>query len=95
MIERHVTFNVYPDKKELFEKMFVEDYRPAMASMPGFVKVELLCQPEPPNQYQMVIRFESLEASTNWRSSGVHQSLQPRLKAMYSDLKTESFDVVI
>ena len=47
MIERHVTFNVYPDKGEEFEKLFVEEYRPAMAAMPGFVRVDLLCQPEP------------------------------------------------
>jgi heme-degrading monooxygenase HmoA len=94
MIERHVTFNVYPDKKEQFEKVFVEDYRPAMAVMPGFVRVDLLCEPDQPNQYQMVIRFESAEAAANWRSSTAHQSLQPKIKALYSDSKLQVYEVI-
>jgi heme-degrading monooxygenase HmoA len=94
MIERHVTFNVYSDKKEEFEKVFKEDYRPAMAVMPGFVKVELLYQPDQTSQYQMVIRFDSLETAADWRNSGAHQSLQPKLKALYSDIKLEVYDVI-
>lgn len=94
MIERHVTFNVYPDRKKEFEKMFVEDYRPAMSGMPGYVKVELLCLTDQISQYQMVIRFESLETAANWRNSAAHQSLQPKLKALYSDSKLEVYDVI-
>ena len=57
LIERHVTFEVFPDKTRDFEKLFVEEYRPAMVSMPGYVKVDLLREQENPNHYQMVIRF--------------------------------------
>ena len=94
MIERHVTFNVFPEKKEQFEKMFLEYYRPAMAVMPGFVKVDLLCQSDQKSQYQMVIRFESLEAAADWRNSEAHQSLQPELKTLYSDSKLEVYDLI-
>lgn len=94
MIERHVTFNVYPDKKEEFEKLFVEDYRPAMAVMPGFVRVDLLCMLDQPSQYQMVIRFENSETAAGWRSSTAHQLLQPKIKALYSDSKLHVYDVI-
>jgi heme-degrading monooxygenase HmoA len=94
MIERHVTFNVYPDKRAEFEKVFLEEYRPAMAAMPGFIRVDLLCQPDQPNQYQMVIRFESAEAAADWRSSAAHKSLQPKIKALYSESQLQVYDVI-
>jgi heme-degrading monooxygenase HmoA len=74
MIERHVTFNVLPGQEQAFERLFVEEYRPATSRVPGFVKAELLREQEDPNQYQMVIRFESLETAANSRNSDQHQS---------------------
>ena len=94
MNERHVSFNVHPDKKAEFERMFLEEYRPAMASMPGFRRVELLCRADAPLQYQMTIRFESAETSAAWRSSPQHERLKPRLKALYSDSDLQVFDVI-
>jgi len=94
MIERHVTFNVHPEKKKEFERLFVEEYRPAMSSMPGFVKVDLLLRSDQPTQYAMVIRFESAGTSADWRSSAAHQSLQPKIKALYSASQLQVYDVV-
>lgn len=94
MIERHVTFNVLPGKEQAFERLFVEEYRPAMARMPGFVRVELLRDQEDSTQYQMVIRFESLETAANWRNSEQHQALQPKIKALYSGSSLKVYDVV-
>ena len=94
MNERHVTFNVHPDKKAEFEKMFVEEYRPAMTAMPGFQRVDLLCRADEPLQYQMVIRFDSAETSAAWRSSSQHEKLKPRLKALYRDSDLQVFDVI-
>ena len=94
MIERHVTFNVLPGKGQAFERLFIEEYRPAMSSMPGFVRVELLREQEAPTQYQMVIRFESLETAANWRNSEEHQALQPKIKALYSGSSLKVYDVV-
>ena len=94
MIERHVTFNVLPEKEGEFEKLFVEEYRPAMAVMPGFVQVYLLRQPDVPAQYHMVIRFESSETAADWRASAAHKSLQPKVKALYSDSQLQVYDVI-
>ncbi|NLG72700.1 MAG: antibiotic biosynthesis monooxygenase [Chloroflexi bacterium] len=94
MIERHVTFTVHPEKCEQFEKLFIEEYRPAMASMPGFVSVGLLREQEDPHKFQMVIRFESAEAAAAWRESDRHKALSPRLKALYSESQLKVYDVV-
>jgi heme-degrading monooxygenase HmoA len=94
MIERHVTFDVHPDKTRDFETFFTREYRPAMAKMPGYVKVELLRAEEIPTAYQMVIRFESAEAAAAWRLSETHQALSPRLKALYSSSQVQVYEVV-
>jgi heme-degrading monooxygenase HmoA len=94
MIERHVTFNVRPDKGHEFEKLFVNEYRPAMASMPGFVKVELLREHEDPNKYQMVIRFESMETAAAWRNSDKHETLKPKIGALYEGSTVQVYDVL-
>jgi len=94
MIERHVTFNVLAGKTKEFEELFTKEYRPAMAAMPGFVKVELLAEQEYPSQYQMVIRFESMETAAGWRSSDAHMALKPKIKALYDGSKLVVYDVI-
>jgi heme-degrading monooxygenase HmoA len=94
LIERHVTFNVHPDKTGEFEKLFVEEYRPAMSSMAGFIRVELLCEQEDPTRYQMVIRFETAETAAAWRNSSAHQLLQPKIKSLYKDSSLQVYEVV-
>jgi heme-degrading monooxygenase HmoA len=94
MIERHVTFNVLPEKTKEFEELFTNEYQPAMAAMPGFVKVDLLCEQEDPTQYQMVIRFESLETAAGWRTSDAHIALKPKIKALYEGSKLRVYDVI-
>jgi heme-degrading monooxygenase HmoA len=94
MIERHVTFNVLPDKTQDFEELFTAEYRPAMAAMPGYVKLELLREEENATQYQMVIRFESRETAAGWRNSEVHQALKPKIKALYDGSKLKVYDVI-
>lgn len=94
MIERHVTFEVLPEKTDEFKKMFVEEYRPAMASMSGYINVDLLRELEKPAVFHMVIRFRSLESADAWRASTAHQSLSPRLKALYSQSQLHIYEVV-
>jgi heme-degrading monooxygenase HmoA len=94
MIERHVTFTVLADKTSDFEKLFVAEYRPAMAAMPGFLRVDLLRLSDQATQYQMLIRFESAEAAAAWRGSAAHQSLQPKIKALYGESHLQVYDVI-
>ncbi len=94
MIERHVTFEVLSDRVEAFEELFINEYRPAMSRMAGFVRVELLREHDFPLLYQMIIRFETLDAAAAWRASSEHQALSPRLKACYSSSQVQVYQVI-
>ncbi len=94
MIERHITFNVHPDKTAAFEQFFADQYGPTMAKSPGFVKVELLREAESLTRYQMVLRFEDAASAATWRTSEVHQALQPALKALYTDSEIQGYEVI-
>jgi heme-degrading monooxygenase HmoA len=94
MIERHITFSVLPDKGEAFERFFVDKYAPAMAQAPGFVRVELLREMDEPLHYQMVLRWADRDAATGWRTSPVHEALQPALAALHSGASIVAYEVV-
>lgn len=94
MIERHVTFEVYPGKGSEFERCFIDSYRSAMSKMPGFVRVELIRNQKELYKYQMVIRFQSVKDSDIWRNSPEHQNLSPMLKSLYGESKVEVYTVV-
>lgn len=94
MIERHVTFEVLQGKEDAFEQLFIQEYRPAMSRMAGFVRLELLCESEAPNKYQMTIRFDTTENAAAWRASPEHQALSPRLKALYTTSQVQVYEVI-
>ncbi|HNS50382.1 MAG TPA: antibiotic biosynthesis monooxygenase [Anaerolineae bacterium] len=94
MIERHVLFNVLPGREQAFGELFVREYRPAMAEMPGFVRVELLRAQGDPTKLMMVIRFESAEQAAAWRTSPEHQALKPKIGPLYDGSSVEVFDVI-
>lgn len=94
MIERHITFNVHPDRTEAFERFFADQYGPTMAKAPGFVDVGLLREVDSPTRYQMVLRFEDAESAAAWRTSDVHQALQPALTALFSTNEIRGYLVI-
>ncbi len=94
MIERHVTFNILPGKMPEFEKLFVEEYRPAMKTMSGYINVDLLREQDTSTVYHMVIRFSSMDTAAAWRASPAHQNLSPKLKALYSHTQLKVYEVV-
>ncbi len=94
MIERHITFNVHPGRIEAFERFFGERYGPTMAKAPGFVRVELLREVDSATRYQMSFRFEDGESAAGWRTSEVHQALQPDLAALHGGTEIQGYEVV-
>ncbi len=95
MIERHVTFEVIPGKESAFEDLYKTEYAKAMARQPGFVSVGLLkAQGGESPRYQMLIRFESLEAAAAWRDSADHKALSPKMHALYTGSTVEVYEVV-
>jgi len=56
--------------------------------------VDLLREAEQATRYQMVLRFADLEASVGWRTSPVHQGLQPDLQALTTSSEVQAYEVV-
>jgi heme-degrading monooxygenase HmoA len=94
MIERHITFTVREGTGAEFERFFADAYRPPMSESPGFVRVELLREAESDTRYQMVLRWEDADAATGWRTSPVHQALQPDLNALVSATEIQVYVVI-
>ncbi len=94
MIERHITFSVHPDRTAAFEQFIAGEYGGAMATSPGFVKVELLREADSPTRYQLVFRFADAESATTWRTSEVHRALQPALEELHDGMEIQGYVVV-
>jgi heme-degrading monooxygenase HmoA len=94
MIERHITFNVHPDRTAEFERFFAQEYRPPVTRMPGFIACEILREIEHPERYQMVFRWETADDATAWRTSEIHQGLQPALNALHSGMEITAYTSV-
>lgn len=95
MIERHVTFHVFPDKEEEFGAFFKDEYAPAMAETEGFVSANLLQDQEISGDMKMILRFDSLESAAAWRASQAHENLKPRLKSLYDGSELTVYNVIV
>jgi heme-degrading monooxygenase HmoA len=91
VIERHITFNVHPDRTQDFERFFAETYRPPVLEMPGLIECSLLREAEQPARYQMVFRWEAADDAVAWRVSDVHQALQPALAALHAGMEIVAY----
>jgi heme-degrading monooxygenase HmoA len=94
MIERHITFSVHADRTAEFEQFFAGRYGPTMANAPGFVRVGLLRELDSLTRYQMVLRFEDADSAAGWRTSEVHQALQPALNALVTGAEVQGYEVM-
>ena len=92
MIERHITLAVHPDRTADFERYFAEDYLPPVLQMPGIVECSLLREIENPSRYQMVFRWEEAEQAVAWRTSEVHEALQPALRELHSGMEIVAYE---
>jgi len=94
VIERHITFNVRPDQADAFERFYRDAYAPAMAQSRGYVATALLREAGSPNRYQMAFRFEDEESAAGWRTSPIHEGLQPALNALFDGREVQAYDVI-
>ena len=94
MIERHVTFDVLPDRTTEFERFFAEQYRPPVLKMPGLIECLLLRESDNPLRYQIVFRWGTADDAVAWRTSEIHQALQPALGALHSGMTIVAYQKV-
>ena len=94
MIERHVSYEVPMAKAAEFERFFTEHYRPPVLEMPGLQECSLLRESDDPTRYQMVFRWATAEQAAAWRTSPVHQALQPDLNGLHSGMHIVAYTKV-
>lgn len=94
MIERHVLFDVLPERAAEFEVFFIQEYRPAMSATPGFIQAHLLRVQDEQAHYMMVLRFDSSASASLWRASQAHQALKPKLSSFHRGSTVTVFDVI-
>jgi heme-degrading monooxygenase HmoA len=94
MIQRHLTFKVTAEHADAFERYFQQRYRPAMAQAPGYVRAELLREVDDPTRYRMTLGWADADAAAGWRTSPVHQGLQPELNELHEGMEGISYQVV-
>jgi heme-degrading monooxygenase HmoA len=94
MIERHVSFSVRPGRTTDFEQFFNEQYRPPCLAMPGLVECLLLRESTESTHYQIVFRWDTAESAAAWRTSAVHEALQPALEALHEGMSIVAYERV-
>jgi heme-degrading monooxygenase HmoA len=94
VIERHIAFTVRQEAAADFERFFAQQYLPAASRSPGFVRLDLLRSTADPTNYEMSFRWQDAEAAAGWRTSPVHEGLQPELKSLAGMGAILIYDVV-
>jgi len=77
LIERHLTFNVHPDRTPPSSSSSAASTGPPWRRAGLRAHCELLRESDSPTRYQLVFRFADAEKATAWRTSAIHQALQP------------------
>ncbi|GAA2454977.1 antibiotic biosynthesis monooxygenase family protein [Agromyces soli] len=89
MILEHAILPVVPGREAAFEAAFAEA-KAIIAAMPGFLELELSRSIETPNEYLLLVRWESVEAhDPGFRGSAQYGRWRELLHGFY-----EPFPVV-
>ncbi len=89
MILEHAVLPVVPGREAEFEAAF-DEAKEIIAAMPGFIDLRLSRSIETPNEYLLLVQWESVEAhSVGFRGSAEYQQWRGLLHRFY-----EPFPVV-
>ena len=94
MIERHVSFSVLPGQDRRLRELLRRALPAAGLQMPGLIECILLRESDHADHYQMVFRWESADDAAAWRTSAVHQALQPDLAALHIGMEIVAYTQV-
>jgi heme-degrading monooxygenase HmoA len=92
-IELHIYLTAKPGQEKEVERLYREEFYPAVSRQPGFVSSELMRRP---NSSDYVLRhtFQSEELRLKWVATAEHQKAWPRLTALCSKAAWQGFAVI-
>jgi len=92
-VEMHIYLSIIPGKQQELERLYREEFYPAVRHQPGFISSELLRKP---NSNDFILRhtFRSEELRMKWTSSPERQRVWPALLALTKKATWEGYGVV-
>src|SRR5437867_11937638 len=92
-IELHIYLTAKPGQEQALEKLYREEFYPAVSKQPGFISSELMRKPSS-NDYVLRHTFQSEDLRLKWVATPEHQKAWPRLSGMSSKTSWQGFGVI-
>ncbi len=92
-IELHIYLSAKPGQDKELERLYREEFYPAVKRQPGFIATELMRKPNS-NDYVLRHTFRTEEMRLKWVATPEHQKAWPRLTAVSSNTTWQGFGVV-
>jgi heme-degrading monooxygenase HmoA len=92
-IELHIYLTAKPGQEKEIERLYREEFYPAVSRQEGFLFSELMRKP---NSSEYILRhtFRTEELRLKWVATPEHQKAWPRLTALSSNTTWQGFGVV-
>ena len=92
-IELHIYLTAKPGQDKELERLYREEFYPAVSRQPGFISSELMRKPNS-NDYVLRHTFKTEELRMKWVATPEHQKAWPRLSGFSSNTTWQGFGVV-
>ena len=92
-IELHIYLTAKPGQEQALERLYKEEFYPAVSRQPGFISSELMRKPGS-SDYVLRHTFKSEELRMKWVATPEHQKAWPRLTELSSKTSWQGFGVL-
>ena len=94
MFVLHVDLKVKQGLEPVIERIYIENFRPAISRQDRFGAVELLRPTEDRGDYRLTIAFEDCTSQQKWVSTEIHQIVWPQMEAQCLSYSVEYYNLV-
>lgn len=92
-IELHIYLTAKSGQEKALERLYREEFYPAVSRQEGFITSELMRKPNS-NDYVLRHTFKTEELRLKWVATPEHQKAWPKLTALCSNATWQGFGVV-
>lgn len=92
-IELHIYLAAKPGQEKELERIYKEEFYPAVRRQPGFISSELMRKPNS-NDYILRHTFKTEELRLKWVATPEHKKTWPKIEATSSKTSWQGFGVL-
>ncbi|MEO8736873.1 MAG: antibiotic biosynthesis monooxygenase family protein [Edaphobacter sp.] len=82
MFVLHIELQVKPGQQQVLEKIYVEDFQPAISGQSGFRSASLLRPADDgAGDYLLSLTFDQQTSQQKWVSTDIHQQVWPQIES--------------